>query len=175
MTKKKAKSLDGKSAKGLIGATEKEGGQGGKKKAAAAGASEPDECSHCGVLQRAGEASFKRCSRCKLVRYCSVACAKQHWREGHKNECVSQSQQLKAAANTTEEILNKHAPKDFCDPINFDLMTDPVVCADGNTYERSTIETWFKTGNTTSPLTGVELDSTSLIPNVLMRKVILSW
>ena len=34
---------------------------------------------------------------------------------------------------------------------------------------------WFKTGNTTSPLTGVELESTSLIPNVLMRKVILSW
>ena len=54
-------------------------------------------------------------------------------------------------------------------------MTDPVVCADGNTYERSTIEAWFKTGNTTSPLTGVELESTSLIPNVLMRKVILSW
>ena len=54
-------------------------------------------------------------------------------------------------------------------------MTDPVVCADGNTYERSTIEAWFGTGNTTSPLTGVELESTSLIPNVLMRKVILSW
>ena len=27
-----------------------------------------DECAHCGTLQTVGQGSFKRCSRCKLVR-----------------------------------------------------------------------------------------------------------
>ena len=42
-------------------------GKGGKG-AAEAEAAELDECAHCGTLQGVGAASFKRCSRCKLVR-----------------------------------------------------------------------------------------------------------
>lgn len=33
----------------------------------------------------------------------------------------------------------------FLDPINHDLMTDPVITAAGNTYQRQTIETWLRT------------------------------
>lgn len=29
-----------------------------------------------------------RCSRCKAVSYCSQACQKRHWREGHANACT---------------------------------------------------------------------------------------
>ena len=43
--------------------------------------------------------------------------------------------------------------------------------ADGHTYERSAIEQWFETHNT-SPATGLELDNKQLIPNHSLRSLI---
>ena len=54
-------------------------------------------------------------------------------------------------------------PEAFLCPITFALMDDPVVMMDGMTYERRAIETWLSKGQTTSPLTGAELQSTVLI------------
>ena len=36
---------------------------------------------------------------------------------------------------------------DLICPITHDRMEDPVICVDGNTYERSAIEKWFKNHN----------------------------
>ena len=44
-------------------------------------------------------------------------------------------------------------------------MKDPVMASDGNSYERSEIENWFKLGNKTSPKTNDILEYTLLIPN----------
>ena len=49
---------------------------------------------------------------------------------------------------------------------------DPDMTADGQTYERTEIEKWFALGKRTSPLTGEELPSTNLLPNIALRKVI---
>jgi hypothetical protein len=46
------------------------------------------------------------------------------------------------------------------------------MTADGQTYERAAIEEWFALGKRTSPLTGEELPSTNLLPNIALRKVI---
>ena len=43
--------------------------------------------------------------------------------------------------------------------------------ADGHTYERSAIEQWLETHNT-SPATGLELDSKQLIPCHRLRSLI---
>ncbi len=51
-------------------------------------------------------------------------------------------------------------------------MIDPVNTVDGHTYDRAAIERWFSTGNTTSPLTGVVLTTTSLTPNASLREQI---
>ena len=56
-------------------------------------------------------------------------------------------------------------------PITRELMTDPVVCADGHTYERSAIEHWLSTHDT-SPKTGLELEHTGLVPNHAIRAAI---
>ena len=40
-------------------------------------------------------------------------------------------------------------------PITLEIMSDPVVAADGRTYERSAIEDWLSTGKQTSPLTNL--------------------
>lgn len=51
----------------------------------------------------------------------------------------------------------------YC-PITFELMDDPVVLADGTTYDRVAIERWLQT-HSTSPLTGEFLPHAQLIPN----------
>jgi hypothetical protein len=41
----------------------------------------------------------------------------------------------------------------FLCPIRMEIMKDPVVAADGHTYERGAIEDWFARGNSSSPMT----------------------
>lgn len=53
-------------------------------------------------------------------------------------------------------------------------MTDPVVAADGYTYERSAIELWLGKRRT-SPLTNLPLPSGSLTPNHALRSAVREW
>ena len=57
-------------------------------------------------------------------------------------------------------------------PLTMELMRDPVITADGQTYERAEIESWFALGKRTSPLTGAELPSTHVTPNIALRNAI---
>ena len=54
------------------------------------------------------------------------------------------------------------------------LMADPVVAADGITYERTAIELWMSSHDV-SPITNKPFESKILLPNVSMRKMIASW
>ena len=47
-------------------------------------------------------------------------------------------------------------------------MIDPVKTIDGHTYDRPSIEKWL-TINKTSPLTGLQLSSLLLVPNVILK------
>ena len=51
-------------------------------------------------------------------------------------------------------------------------MRDPVVCADGHTYDRPNIQQWFAGGNDTSPNTGARLPHLNLVPNHALRNSI---
>lgn len=51
-------------------------------------------------------------------------------------------------------------------------MTDPVLAADGYSYERSAIESWLA-GHNTSPMTNGALPHRNLIPNHALRSSIL--
>lgn len=51
-------------------------------------------------------------------------------------------------------------------------MRDPVVCADGMSYERDYIQQWFSRGNNRSPITNAVLPHRTLIPNHALRGVI---
>ena len=55
-----------------------------------------------------------------------------------------------------------------------DVMREPVVCACGNTFERSFIAAWLTT-NDTSPVTGEVLPHKMLVPNHSMRSDIQEW
>jgi len=48
-------------------------------------------------------------------------------------------------------------------------MKDPVMAADGFTYERAAIADWLARGGGSSPMTGATLGSTALVPNLAVR------
>ena len=52
-------------------------------------------------------------------------------------------------------------------PITGEPMRDPVVAADGHTYERTAISRWLSTSNK-SPLTGAILAHKDLVPNYML-------
>jgi len=78
-----------------------------------------------------------------------------------------------------EPITNNSSepPGDLVCPISLVLMTiDPVLAADGVTYERASIEDWFKKskakGNIIySPVHGTEMESLTLMPNISVRNM----
>jgi hypothetical protein len=64
-------------------------------------------------------------------------------------------------------------PDNFLCPITNEVMEDPVVAADGHTYEREAIETWFRRRNT-SPMTN-QVIAPNLFPNFNLRSQIAAW
>lgn len=50
-------------------------------------------------------------------------------------------------------------------------MEDPVICADGVTFERGAIEPWLE-DHDTSPLTGEPLPHKLLTPNQALRDLV---
>ncbi|XP_050233845.1 U-box domain-containing protein 11 [Mercurialis annua] len=66
-------------------------------------------------------------------------------------------------------------PDDFLCPISLEIMRDPVIVATGQTYERSYIQRWIDTGNTTCPKTQQKLQHLTLTPNYVMRSLITQW
>jgi len=63
-------------------------------------------------------------------------------------------------------------PEECLCVITGELYVDPVICADGHTYERDAIEDWFGRGNRTSPLTNEQLPHLQLIPNHKLRSLV---
>jgi len=64
-------------------------------------------------------------------------------------------------------------PAFFC-PITCDVMQDPVIAADGLTYERDAIEKWLELHDK-SPGTGAVLPNKHLIANIALRHAIEEW
>ncbi|CAI9781866.1 unnamed protein product [Fraxinus pennsylvanica] len=66
-------------------------------------------------------------------------------------------------------------PYHFRCPISLELMRDPVTVCTGQTYDRTSIESWVATGNTTCPVTRLPLTDFTLIPNHTLRRLIQDW
>lgn len=61
----------------------------------------------------------------------------------------------------------------FVCPISLEIMEDPVITADGSSYERASIEAWFKKTDR-DPLTNAIVASKALIPNKALKSAILA-
>ncbi|EOA39073.1 hypothetical protein CARUB_v10011740mg [Capsella rubella] len=71
--------------------------------------------------------------------------------------------------------LGIQIPYHFRCPISLDLMSDPVTISTGQTYDRTSIDSWIAMGNTTCPVTRVALSDFTLIPNHTLRRLIQEW
>ncbi|KAE8735881.1 U-box domain-containing protein 4 [Hibiscus syriacus] len=63
-------------------------------------------------------------------------------------------------------------PADFCCPLSLELMTDPVIVASGQTYERAFIKKLIDLGLTVCPKTRQTLAHNNLIPNYTVKALI---
>ena len=78
--------------------------------------------------------------------------------------------------NEKEVFIDEYAAKHFICPITLELMVDPVVAADGFTYERKAMENWLKchtpVRGINSPMTNQRLKHRILTPNTLIQNMI---
>lgn len=88
---------------------------------------------------------------------------------GLRGRLLRKIKALKAEQNGSD------APDEFLCPITRELMKDPVIAADGYSYERESIESWIRGKNKTSPMTNLFLQTTILTPNRSLKMAITRW
>ena len=74
--------------------------------------------------------------------------------------------------------IRSAVPGSFICPITLELFVEPVVAADGHTYEKEAIRRWLSRagqGAACSPMTGYALNSLVLTPNFQMKAAIEEW
>ncbi|XP_027352897.1 U-box domain-containing protein 15 [Abrus precatorius] len=76
---------------------------------------------------------------------------------------------------TLERSTSLVIPHEFLCPITLEIMTDPVIVASGQTYERESIEKWFQSNHNTCPKTRQTLAHLSLAPNCALKNLIEEW
>ena len=67
--------------------------------------------------------------------------------------------------------MGNNFPKEFKCPISKKIMIDPIVCSDGETFGRISIENWLNEGKLENPITGQTIDM-DLTENSLLKKMI---
>ncbi len=83
-----------------------------------------------------------------------------------RNAGVSLQQMYNEVSEMDIEI-----PNEFLCPISMSLMMDPIICADGHTYDRANIEKWLRRSDK-SPKTGDRLESKITISNHALKNII---
>ncbi|XP_030643169.1 WD repeat, SAM and U-box domain-containing protein 1 [Chanos chanos] len=82
---------------------------------------------------------------------------------------------LRKIEELKQVLEGSDVPDEFVCPITREVMKDPVMAADGYSYEREAIESWLKTKNPCSPMTNLPLQTTLLTPNRTLRMAINRW
>lgn len=75
------------------------------------------------------------------------------------------------AEHRQEQTVEQTLPQSFFCPLTMNVMVEPVIDYEGNTYERNAILTWLK-DHDTSPVTRNPLTINNLIPNRAIRDAI---
>ena len=71
-----------------------------------------------------------------------------------------------------EAIAAPLSDNSFLCPLSRQVMSDPVTCSDGYTYERTAIESWFSSGQNISPVTRQLLPNLNIVPNYALHAII---
>ncbi|KAG4172175.1 hypothetical protein ERO13_A12G256100v2 [Gossypium hirsutum] len=85
-----------------------------------------------------------------------------------RDSCVNSASCLEA-----KEL--RCAPSHFVCPIFQEVMKDPLIAADGFTYEANAIRGWLDSGHDRSPMTNLKLEHCNLVPNYALLQAIQEW
>ncbi|XP_040460286.1 WD repeat, SAM and U-box domain-containing protein 1 isoform X4 [Falco naumanni] len=103
-------------------------------------------------------------------------------KEGLTNELKIESLGLRSKVlQKIEELRMKmisasvDIPDEFLCPITRELMKDPVIAADGYSYEKEAMENWISNQRRSSPMTNLPLSSPMLTPNRTLKMAISRW
>ncbi|XP_017537839.1 WD repeat, SAM and U-box domain-containing protein 1 isoform X1 [Pygocentrus nattereri] len=88
---------------------------------------------------------------------------------GLRSKVLRKIEELKMAP------VSNGIPDEFLCPITHEIMKDPVIAADGYSYEREAIESWINTKSRSSPMTNLTLQTTLLTPNRTLKMAICRW
>ncbi|XP_019157789.1 PREDICTED: U-box domain-containing protein 4-like [Ipomoea nil] len=120
-----------------------------------------------------------------LIELVALEKLKENAEQAEKNEEVEYIEQIIALVThmhdclimmkQSESCTSVQIPADFCCPLSLELMTDPVIVASGQTYERNFIRRWIDLGLTVCPKTRQTLTHTNLIPNYTVKALIANW
>ncbi|KAF8791075.1 WD repeat, SAM and U-box domain-containing protein 1-like [Argiope bruennichi] len=93
---------------------------------------------------------------------------------GQRNKILRAIQYLKNPLwqHAVSDIEDEMVLNEFCCPITHEVMRDPVVAADGYSYEKQAIEEWLENGKETSPMTNEILAHKILTPNHILLQLI---
>lgn len=110
----------------------------------------------------------------------TVALIPDEEQEGREEEQQKKkTETVEVATEPDEDFLLEGVPENFLCQISLTLMTDPVVCMDQHTYNRSDLEEWFATCRRkgqpiTSPTTNAPMGE-YYMPTSNMKSMILEW
>lgn len=90
---------------------------------------------------------------------------------GHRNKIIRGVQKVVAHPYLAFQS-EVETPDEYLCPITHEVMTDPIIAADGYTYERIAMEAWLKSGKVISPMTNAPLASLTLTPNRSLKLLI---
>ncbi len=79
-----------------------------------------------------------------------------------------------AAAAANEEVEVPDHLAFFCCPFTYAVMRNPMMCADGHSYEEANIQRWLSNKDK-SPLTNLRLEYKTLTPNHNLQIAIEIW
>lgn len=77
----------------------------------------------------------------------------------------------KEAEAEKEREIEESTPKHYICPIIHEMMHDPVLCKQGHTFERTSIETWIEK-HRTCPIDRSPIKRDDLVPNRVLREQI---
>ncbi|CDY37899.1 BnaA06g19180D [Brassica napus] len=75
----------------------------------------------------------------------------------------------------TNQKVPRKPPSHYLCPIFQEVMKDPLIAADGFTYEAEAIREWLANGHDTSPMTNLKMEDCNLIPNHALHLAIQDW
>jgi len=92
----------------------------------------------------------------RTLKHC-VSTKEQKLRDGGGNQ----------GGNAMEKLLDELK----C-PLTHELFNDPVIAADGFSYEKVAIESWIRENGNTSPMTSKEMQHSFLVPNHVVKSMV---